>query len=139
MIQRIIAGVIGGFIAAYLSEVTWRVIAVSYSDFAKDASPMVFFSVWFATIFLGINLSTAKKAWRALSYFLATLCMLSPAAWLLFTYGQVANSSEPMYVTGGSALFVVSFIVGWPLSLILFLVGWLIGREKKQYVESGAK
>ena len=138
MIQRIIAGVVGGLIAAYLCEVTWRIITVSYSASATEASPFVFFSVWFIAIFCSINLSTSRKVWRTLSYAMATLCMLSPAAWLMFTYAQVSNNPGSIYVTGGGTLFVISFIVGWPLSLILFLVGWIIGREKKHFSQKTA-
>ena len=125
MFGKIIAGVIGGFIVAFLAS---NIVILAFGS--EGASVVVLLVSWVVAIVIALKSSRGVKLWRWFLFISAALLFTTPLA----SFIRTTKETEGLAVAGG--LFATGiFSVVFPLLGIAFLIiGLLVGRDKQVIV-----
>lgn len=121
---KIVAGIFGGFVTAFLASNIATLIA------SKEFGALVLLLSWAASIYIAIKSQRAARAWRWLLIISGCLCFVLPLATLIFAAQQESGAEVVGGLVATGILGVVFFLFG----LALLVVGLLIGRNQNVIV-----
>ena len=121
---KIIAGVIGGFIVAFLAS------NIATLASTKETGTVILLVSWAISIFIAVKSTRAARAWRWMLIISGCLCFALPLATLIFA----ANQESGAEVVGGLVATSIFGIVFFLFGLALLVIGLLIGRNPQAIV-----
>ncbi len=122
MFGKIVAGVIGGFIVAFLAS---NVISL-VSD-SKGAAAAVLLFTWIAALVIALRTPRTGKTWRWLLVVSAALSFVVPLATLVRTTHETTGAGKAGGLIATGIFGVVFFLLG----LAFLVIGVLVGRDKQ--------
>jgi len=127
---KIVAGIIGGFIVAFLCSNIANLVAAS-----KGFSALVLLAAWVVSIIVAVKSANVGKAWRRLLISSSALSFVVPLATFIYT----TQKTEGVEVVGGLFVTGIFSVLFFLLGIAFLVVGLLVGRGVKVEVESHAK
>lgn len=125
MIWKIVAGVVGGFIVAFLAS---NIVSLVFGS--KGAATAALLVSWALAIVVALKSPRGAKAWRWLLVTSAALSFVVPLATLIST----TKETEGAAVAGGLIATGFFGVVFFLLGLAFLVIGLLVGRDKQVIV-----
>ncbi len=125
MFGKIVAGVIGGFIVAFLAS-----NVVSLVSDSKGAGAVALLVSWIVAFVIALKTPRGSKAWRWLLVTSAALSFVVPLSTFIRTTNETTGTGKLGGLVATGFFSVVFFLLG----LAFLVIGLLVGRDKQVVV-----
>lgn len=123
MIWKVLAGILGGFIVAFLVVNVANLIGVS-----RGFAALSFLAGWGVSIVIAVKSVNAGRAWRQLLIVSSVSSFVMPLAVFIYSI----NSTEGVEVIGGLFATGIFSVLFFMLGIAFLVTGLLTGRRSSK-------